>query len=110
LLNPEDVDEAFGISLQSSVEVKIWHYFICTSIPVMAANFDVPLTSMLESVHTSPAVLACGCRLWNFVDILHRRLKAKILRLGIAIPGSQILGSRTFLSIRLGLGGPNPGI
>jgi len=76
LLNPKDVDEAFGNLLQSSVDAEILHYFLCTVLPVMAAIFDFPLTPMSKSVHTSPAVLLdppqCGCSHQNLVDILYR--------------------------------------
>jgi len=55
LLNPDKVDEALGIPLQSSREAKILRYFLCTS--GKAAIFDLPVTPMSVSVHTSLAVL-----------------------------------------------------
>ena len=42
----------FGISLLSCIEDEILRYFICTSLPAMAAIIDSPLTLMSESVYT----------------------------------------------------------
>ena len=55
LPDPENMDIAVGISLLSSIEDEI--YVIANVIPVMAVVFDLPLTSMSASVHTSPTEL-----------------------------------------------------
>ena len=51
LQNPENLGVAVGISLLSSIEAEILRFSICTS--GNAAIFELPLTPLSESVHTS---------------------------------------------------------
>ena len=55
LLDPENVGVAVGISFLSYIQAEI--YDIACVLPVMAAMFDLPVTSTSESIHICPAVL-----------------------------------------------------
>ena len=55
LLDHENVEVAFGISLPSRIQAEI--YVIAFVLPVMAANFDLPLIPLSDNVHTNPTEL-----------------------------------------------------
>ena len=54
LLDPENMGVAFGISLLSSIPRYCVNSYV---LPALTAIFDLLVTRMSESVHTSPATL-----------------------------------------------------
>ena len=56
LADLENVDVAFGILLLSCIGDEILRYFMVTY--GIGGHFDLPVTPISESVHTSAAVLA----------------------------------------------------
>ena len=56
LLDPRNVCSLRNCATMYLVQ-KLRYHVISYALPVMAAIFDLPLSAMLESVHTDPAVL-----------------------------------------------------